>query len=372
MSEGADRLDLEQGRGDGEPIITNCHVHTFTGDHVPERFLPFGLMSLLRIERVRRFLAVLGVLTAPIIRDGRVQRFLQFADVANCESQGEILDKLRHFYPRGTRFVVLPMDMEFMGAGRPRRVLDEQHEELLELAVARWPKVVPFCAVDPRRPDIVEKTKVWIERGFCGIKIYPALGYYPTDEKLMQIYAFAEQHDVPVMTHCSTGGVSQQGLSKERAEQYLHPSHYGKIAEEFPELRICLAHFGGYGEWHKYRKQEARSEETRSWISIIADLLRQYPNLYTDISYTMFRFRQNLPVLKIFLTDERVRSSVLFGSDYYMIELERLTEREVSIELRAALGEDLFWQMANENPHRYLGERCLERLGAIVARESTG
>ena len=54
---------------------------------------------------------------------------------------------------------------------------------------------------------------------------------------------------------------------------------------------------------------------------------------------------------------------MLFGSDAYMVELEALTEREVSIELRAALGEELFAQIAEVNPARYLGERALGRWG---------
>jgi hypothetical protein len=89
------------------------------------------------------------------------------------------------------------------------------------------------------------------------------------------------------------------------------------------------------------------------WSTVDATLIVRV----VDVSYTMFRHQEHVPVLKILLTNPKVREGVLFGSDYYMVELEHATEREVSIELRAALGETLFAQIAERNPARYLGER---------------
>ena len=81
-----------------------------------------------------------------------------------------------------------------------------------------------------------------------------------------------------------------------------------------------------------------------------------YPNLYTDISYTIFNFAENLPALAVFLEDETLRSRVLFGSDFYMAEQERFPERSLSIRLRYALGGQLFERLASTNVQRWLGE----------------
>ena len=62
----------------------------------------------------------------------------------------------------------------------------------------------------------------------------------------------------------------------------------------------------------------------------------------------------NVPLLKVLLTDSAVADRVLFGSDFYMMETRKFEEKELSIRLRAALGETLFWKIANENPKRYL------------------
>ena len=59
--------------------------------------------------------------------------------------------------------------------------------------------------------------------------------------------------------------------------------------------------------------------------------------------------------VKVLLADLRLREHVLFGSDYYMVEREDLTKKEVSIMLRSRLGEDLYFQIAHHNPRRYLG-----------------
>ena len=37
--------------------ITNCHVHTFTQAHTPDRFLPWPVPLLVRIPLIRRLLS---------------------------------------------------------------------------------------------------------------------------------------------------------------------------------------------------------------------------------------------------------------------------------------------------------------------------
>jgi hypothetical protein len=55
------------------------------------------------------------------------------------------------------------------------------------------------------------------------------------------------------------------------------------------------------------------------------------------------------------MTNDNVRSHVLFGSDFYMTET-KCDERRFSIELRAFLGEEYFNDIANINPRIFMGE----------------
>jgi uncharacterized protein len=95
-----------------------------------------------------------------------------------------------------------------------------------------------------------------------------------------------------------------------------------------------------------------------SWLAKILDMLRygEYPNLYTDISFTVFADDEYVHLLKVALSDDRVSDRVLFGSDFYVVESAKLEERRVALHVRSAIGEELFWKIAHYNPRAYLGE----------------
>jgi predicted TIM-barrel fold metal-dependent hydrolase len=346
------------------PRIINCHIHTFTVEHVPVDFLPLKLGVLFKIPYVRvpvRWL--LGVLN-PFDNRDQFSRFANFMKVAHGKSQKDLLRLAQGRYPADTRFVVLPMDMAFMGAGRVPKSIEEQHEELARLRDELGDVVIPFAAVDPRRKEVLSMLRSLVEqRGFRGIKVYPNLGYQPDDPVLMEhVWPYAVAKNLPVMTHCSRGGPRGEGISKEDLDGCTAPSRWVPVLEKFPTLWVCLAHLGGGEEWEHYFGdgwQPGVPNQRKSWLADILDLIRsgKYPNLYSDISYTVFRFDEYAPAIKVFLADPLLRERILFGSDYYMTENERFEERLLSMNLRALLGEDLFWQIADVNPRRYLGEQ---------------
>src|ERR1700740_2241666 len=104
-----------------EPInIINCHTHTFNRAAVPDRFLPRWLMpmaSLLEGKGTSKFLFNLfGRLNKNELAM-LIKKYHAFLTIGDLKSQLEIFKYLQSFYPTGTRFCVLPMDMEFMKAG---------------------------------------------------------------------------------------------------------------------------------------------------------------------------------------------------------------------------------------------------------------
>jgi hypothetical protein len=167
---------------------------------------------------------------------------------------------VRGFYPEGTRFVLLPMDMTKMNAGGVAVGIDEQHEEIAALRSA-YPDstVIPFAAVDPRHEGIVEKTIALIERrGFRGLKLYPPTGYHPYDRRLWPLYKYAQDRNLPVLTHCSrpasvqyrgeptdemrtdpvTGGKLNLGRF-ELLTLFTDPDAYRPLFERYPRLRTA-------------------------------------------------------------------------------------------------------------------------------------
>jgi predicted TIM-barrel fold metal-dependent hydrolase len=170
-----------------------------------------------------------------------------------------------------------------------------------------------------------------------------------------KIYPYMVEKGLPLITHCSPGSVNHKGMRNEDAQRLADPEYYQVVMNEFPELKICLSHFGGMAEWQRYLRRD-KSIEHPTWLEKIVDMMKggDYPNLYADVSYTVFNFQENIALLKVLMEDKKIRSKVLFGSDFYMTTNERYPERRLSIDLRAALGEELFWKIANTNPRNFL------------------
>jgi predicted TIM-barrel fold metal-dependent hydrolase len=361
--------------------IINCHVHTFTQAHTPDRFVPWPVPQLVRM-RFMRWLLSWAARVFDKKRATALGRYAQIIETSYRKTQREVFEIVRGFYPEGTRFVLLPMDMTMMNAGRVHVGIDEQHDEIVALRDA-YPEelLIPFAAVDPRHERIVEKTIALIKQHkFRGLKLYPPTGYHPFDRRLWPLYEYAEAHDLPVLTHCSrpssvqyrgdptpemrTDPVSDEPLRWDRYELlecFTDPDAYRPLLEKHGKLRLCLAHFGGAGDWTRYLDHPwdaTKDVADPSWLTKILSMLRSgtYPNLWTDVSYTLYASDEHVYLLKALLSDPRVSSRVLFGSDFYVVENAELEERRRSVRLRAVLGEELFNTIARDNPRRFLGE----------------
>lgn len=167
------------------------------------------------------------------------ERYLTIGRFAFHTMQKSTLNDLEAQYPDQTGFVILPMDMEFMDAGKPAKTYQEQMEELAEIKTKDH-HIYPFVFVDPRRIEkegaaffdyevvngqVVLKPcfiKDYIEtKQFSGFKIYPALGYYPFDPLLLPLWKYAEQKQLPILTHCVRGPMYFRGTKKR--EWDYHP-----------------------------------------------------------------------------------------------------------------------------------------------------
>ncbi|WP_164721472.1 amidohydrolase family protein [Maribacter sp. MJ134] len=199
------------------------------------KFVRNGLWKMLK----SRFIKIVG--------KDRLEYLLRFENLlryANYNSQGGIFSKLTQQYPPNTQFVVLPMDMEYMDADIVPVSYLKQMDELIALKNISKNKdvLLPFVFVDPRRiekqteidpffkyddssPDEIKlencRLKTYLDDGACGIKIYPALGYYPFDKKLLPLWLYCAQNEIPITTHCSVGPIFYRGDKK--VEWDRHP-----------------------------------------------------------------------------------------------------------------------------------------------------
>ncbi len=123
-------------------------------------------------------------------------------------------------------------------------------------------------------------------------------------------------------------------LDKEKATEY-----FGEKVD-FSRLKICLAHFGGSDEWEKYFEDIYESYNnlfkgenfgkatsytnakkiwnSASWLSIIYDLMVEFENVYTDMSFMLYN-EKNFNLLKLLNDDKKVGHKILFGTDFYVV-----------------------------------------------------
>ncbi|MDP2159838.1 MAG: amidohydrolase family protein [Flavobacterium sp.] len=93
-------------------------------------------------------------------------------------------------------------------------------------------------------------------------------------------------------------------------------------------------------------------------MSVIYDLMVAYDNVYADISFILHD-QDLFPLLRFLLEDDKVKHKILFGSDYYVVS-QKNTEKDLHLNLRGYLGNDLFEMIASDNPRRFLSTKFKE------------
>jgi len=295
----------------------------------------------------------------------------------------------------------------------------EQLEETIQVAVNHPLHIVPLIFNDPRRynrpsgtesPDSkeygawdepIKQVATESQEGiFAGIKMYPPLGHKPLDELceyLPDFYHRCEQEEIPILVHCSPGGMTTHEIEyyrefvqaneawrsemqlKQRQKQealkggvkktpqsagsvdytikpsqpqsehlvitdnatwffhhYVSPEAWKPVLENFPKLKLCLAHFGG-SEWRTADQKTWINGVPSPWIQGIIDLTR-YENVYTDLSCFNLDIKlhedshtvaDSLETLLRKLGRDaykHLREKIIYGTDWYLTHLTRVDE----------------------------------------------
>jgi len=356
--------------------IYNVHIHTFTHEAVPDGFLPFKLAHFVKTPWITKKLGLLLHHINPFSDNDIFDRYAKYLIAGDKKDQMHVFENILKFYPEGSVFGVLSMDMHYMGAGKVPQSYEEQLKELAAVEKKYKDQVFPFIGVDPRRPKVFDLVKRYIEdHDFAGIKLYPPLGFFPTDERLYPIYEYAQKYNIPITTHCSRGGVHFHGeitkemlkycrlklpdLSKynqiQKCSIFSHPSNYRHLLKDFPNLKINFAHFGGQPDWEDKifnPKKDIKNIFDINYIDEIIEIVEQYKNAYTDISSTLHS-ENFFPLLRILLVEKKLAHKVLFGSDYYMVYFNK-REKNYCLDVRGYIGEELFKEIAHTNAVKFL------------------
>lgn len=418
--------------------FTNVHAHVFDSGCAPDRFLrviPSGFVRKFSGFFKNVFESKMGRITVHRLsaifqnRNSRtrkaIERYVAFLEIGLEKSQINIFQKTLETglrYDSSVRIVGLTMNMDFMDSTPSvnMKSFSTQLAEVMRIKEFYPENFFPFLGVDPRHLSgqaLADWADSYFTKGFShegniypyfyGIKLYPALGFFPFDPRLTELYAYAQEHNIPIMTHCTRGGSQYIGAAIESlippqpdfliptppnnnatnakasiikrinsyytkgwiqnsklgdndlaCDLFSHPENYIPILEAFPKLKICLAHLGGSGEVKPVNEdlKEIREIDPVSWFQRICDMMSQYENLYTDISYTLSDLDQDDildEVANKLLANKNLASRVLFGTDFFMVEQEK---REAALYdlTKEKLNLNDFNNLTRTNPQKYL------------------
>lgn len=160
--------------------------------------------------------------------------------------------------------------------------------------VARDPhKLIGFCSVDPNEPKpVAELTRCVKELGLKGLKISPVYqAFHPWDEHVQPLLKTAQDLGITTLWHMGTT------VSRIAPLDGANPILLDRIAIQYPDLRMILAHFG------------------HPWQAESISLMRKHPHVYADMSSMYARPWQFYQTL-LLASEYGVLDKVVFGSDY--------------------------------------------------------
>lgn len=187
-----------------------------------------------------------------------------------------------------------------LSTGEPQVLIEEQNR-LIAKAARRFPdRLIPFFAIDPRRPEALDLFRRGVEDwGMRGLKLHTTAGYYPYDPVAYPFYQKCLEYGIPVLFH--TGSICAPMKSR-----FAQPIYLDDVAADFPDLPIIMAHV---------------AQEMREEALIVA---RMKTNIYFDISGWQASFVSRpgafYSMLRTVL-DEVGPWRVFFGSDGPFLDL---------------------------------------------------
>lgn len=226
--------------------------------------------------------------------------------------------------------------------------------------------IMPFVMSDPRRRSASQLVKTALEEmGFLGVKMYPPLGYHPdpssffndaeTNHELEEIYGYCEANSIPITTHCSrqsayTAYSSDLMHCKELIQEFCQPSSWAGVLEKHPGLYLNFAHFGGNREFMDIDNAE-------SWSNTIQQLMKEYENVYADLSYHNMALMKKtaadyFELLNRLLQDSHIENRIIFGTDWLMTR-HTWNEKEY-VDAFRRLAPAILQRIAFENPLKFL------------------
>ena len=222
-----------------------------------------------------------------------------------------------------------------------------------------------YMAYDPLRDELeggrslnLVKSAV-ASHGFIGVKLYPPMGFQPfrnagldffipdsnrkrkwpadlgqrLDARLAALYQWCLGNDVPVLSHTNATVFPEPDYQYRPNPVYWAALLESQSRDGVPSpLRLMLGHFGGLSDLKACPEDDSersQNERIRCWAEIIRSLCRQYPNVYTDLSFHQVILSDNDSPDRLYYVrmlaellgnaGDPMRRKICYGSDWLML-----------------------------------------------------
>jgi predicted TIM-barrel fold metal-dependent hydrolase len=198
--------------------------------------------------------------------------------------------------------------------------------EFVQREAARFPSRLAslYCPDFEAPRDTVAKLEHFVrDHRTVGLKIHPRLqGVTVADSVVKDVLAWACANSMPVVFDVFPWG-------PELDDDRIHPLAYHGIARELPDLKLVLAHSGGYKVLEAF---------------LVA---KSNPNIFLDVSFTFAYFRGASAAADLaFVCGRLPVGRVIYGSDFphvhlgeYLRTVREQTAGLVETNARALFGE---------------------------------
>ena len=229
-----------------------------------------------------------------------------------------------------TRAVVLPIDSA-LNQEMPLSLTEKTDWHADE--VADDPNIITFVGLDPRRGEkgLKELERAVNEKGCRGWKMYPPNGFYPDAEEFDSYYALCVDLDIPIVIH-------QGFTSRFKHVKYARPVYVDRVAADYPDLKIILAHVGF------------------PWQDEALMIASKNPNVSVDVSgwqlsastvpSKVYQMIGDAQILRVF------PNRMLFGSDFplfeYAMPLKKWVDFFTGLQLPASMLDQGYKQVRSD------------------------
>src|SRR5580765_2042966 len=216
-----------------------------------------------------------------------------------------------YFRSRKIGCVVFPVDEKL--TGRPM----VPNDQVVDFAAENADIAMAFASIDPSRgaEGVREARRLVAGGGIRGLKLHPPLqGFAPNDRIAYPLYEVFAEARLPVLFHTGHSGIGtgMPGGGGIRLK-YGNPLPIDDVAVDFPEMPIILAH------------------PSFPWQDEAISICLHKPQVYIDLSGWSPKYFSQTLIQNI---NSRLRTKVLFGSDYPFITPDRWLADFAQIQIR--------------------------------------